>query len=285
MHRLLLVLLALAAGTNTAAAALGAAQESLANAEREFAAAGLRDGVRKSFLDHFADDATVLKPFAIPAKAFYSAQPDRPGQLHWAPQYVAVSAAGDLGLSTGPWRFAGERDGKPVAADGHFLSVWQRERNGRWQVLFDHGIGRGPNPAPVESTPLASLAAVHAPNKKTAAADAALASLSAADGALRTALAADVAKAYAAVAGARTLWLRDGSLPQQSAQPPTRAGGDAVPCGCGPRARIGVATSADFGYTIGGSAEQADKGIDVRIWQLDAAGAWRLLADLTAAAQ
>ena len=79
--------------------------------------------------------------------------------------------------------------------------------------------------------------------------------------------------------------LRDGSLPQQSAQPPTRAGADAVPCGCGRRVRIGVATSADFGYTIGGSEVQPDKGVDVRIWQRDVAGAWRLLADLTAAAQ
>src|SRR6478736_1923071 len=96
-------------------------------AERDFAAAGARDGVQKSFLAHFADDAVVLRPFAVSGLAWYREHADAPGgKLIWGPQWLAVSGAGDLGLSSGPWRFEAERDGKAVSAHGHFLSLWRR---------------------------------------------------------------------------------------------------------------------------------------------------------------
>src|SRR4249920_721687 len=114
--------------------------ESLAQAEREFASAGARDGVQKAFLAHFAEDALVLRPFATAAPAWYREHPDGPGKLIWGPQYLAVSAANDLGLSSGPWRYEAERDGKPVVGHGHFFSIWRRDAQGRWQVLFDQGV-------------------------------------------------------------------------------------------------------------------------------------------------
>src|SRR4029450_11103722 len=45
--------------------------ESLAQAEREFAAAGAREGIQKAFLAHFAEDSIVLRPLATPAPAWY----------------------------------------------------------------------------------------------------------------------------------------------------------------------------------------------------------------------
>jgi ketosteroid isomerase-like protein len=279
-----MVLFTMTVLSGTAFAALRPAEESLAAAEREFAAAGLRDGVQKSFLAHFADDATVLKPFAVAAPEFYRTHADGPGKLYWAPQYVAVSAAGDLGLSSGPWRAEGERDGKPVAAHGHFFSIWRRNGQGRWQVAFDHGIGHRPGPTTVEATALVALktAAIAPPAKG---AEARRAALAAADDALRAALALDPRNGYAKFAGADTLWLRDGLLPLQAARPPPAASGAATPaCGCGPRVRIGIASSADFGFTIGGRDDAPGKGADVRVWRFDAGKGWRLLADMTTAA-
>ena len=103
----------------------------VAAAEREFAAAGARDGVQKSFLAHFADDAIVLHPFPVSGLKWYREHADPPGgKLIWGPQYVAVSGAGDLALSSGPWRFEAEHDGKPVSAHGHFISIWRRAAHG-----------------------------------------------------------------------------------------------------------------------------------------------------------
>jgi hypothetical protein len=282
-YRLLMALLPLCAPL-LAHAAVPPAYATLAAAEREFAADGLRRGVQKSFLTHFAADGIVMRPFAVPAAQFYRDRPDPPGgTLRWAPQYLAVSAAGDLGLSTGPWRAEGERDGKPFAAHGHFFTVWKNDGRGHWQVLFDHGVGHAPPPTPVETTALVALPVGKADASGRSAVESRRAALTAADDALRERLAGGASGAYASLASADTLWLRDGALPQRGAQPPGAEGAPSV-CGCGPRIRIGMAASADFGYTIGGREDQRDKGIDVRIWKFDGSG-WSLVADLVAAVQ
>jgi len=280
-YRMLIALFLLSPAC-AAPAAVPPAYSTLAAAEREFAADGLRRGVQKSFIAHFATDGIVLRPFAVAAAEFYRNRPDPPeSTLHWAPQYLAVSAAGDIGLSSGPWRAEGQRDGKPVVAHGHFFSLWKNDRRGHWQVLFDHGVGHGSATIPVESTPLVALPVGRIDAAGRSAVEARHLALIAADDALRGRLAADPRTAYGNLATADTLWLRDGALPQRGAQPPAAEGTAAV-CGCGPRIREGMAASADFGYTIGGREDQRDKGIDARIWRFDGKN-WNLVADLTAA--
>ena len=229
MRGIFIALLCTAAAASAAAASLPQRYSGLAAAEREFAAQGLRDGVQKSFLAHFAEDAIVLKPFATPALEWYRTHADGPGKLIWAPQYLAVSAAGDLGLSTGPWRYEGEREGKAVRAHGHFFSIWKRDAGGRWQVLFDHGTGHPAGAVAAEDTPLVALivpAGAGAP-----AGDAALTrrrELEAADAALRAQLARGAGDAYAKVARNDTLWVREGSPPARGFAAPPQPAADAL---------------------------------------------------------
>jgi ketosteroid isomerase-like protein len=49
----------------------------------------------------------------------------------WEPDRVVVNAKGDLGLSTGPIHDA---EGKHIA---NYTSMWQRQKNGDWRVIFD----------------------------------------------------------------------------------------------------------------------------------------------------
>jgi uncharacterized protein (TIGR02246 family) len=51
----------------------------------------------------------------------------------WAPQRVEVLDSGTLALSTGP---VFDPQGKRV---GTFISIWRREADGRWRVVFDRG--------------------------------------------------------------------------------------------------------------------------------------------------
>lgn len=51
----------------------------------------------------------------------------------WSPNVVEVLSSGSLALSTGPVLAA---DGSPA---GRFLSIWRREPDGRWRVVFDRG--------------------------------------------------------------------------------------------------------------------------------------------------
>jgi ketosteroid isomerase-like protein len=276
---ILFALLAVTASAHCADRALPKSYESLAAAEREFAAAGLRDGVQKSFLAHFAEDSIVLHPFAVSAPEWYRGHPDRPGRLIWGPQYLAVSSAGDLGLSSGPWRLEVERDGKLQSYHGHFFSLWKRDAHGRWQVVFDHGIGHDAPAISVEKTELSALAMPEGAALAGRDSASRRQALEKADDALRARLAQN--GGYAQAARADTLWVREQAVPAQSATPPAPAPGKTAACGCGPRAYLAVSDSGDLGYTIGGGPGARDKGVDVRVWRFDAKGGWTLLADLS----
>jgi ketosteroid isomerase-like protein len=58
----------------------------------------------------------------------------------WAPDTVEVLAGGDLALSSGPVL---DPTGKRF---GTFQSIWRREKDGRWRVVFDKGADYCPPP-------------------------------------------------------------------------------------------------------------------------------------------
>ena|SRR6476620_10723245 len=105
-------------------------------AEIAFAQA-FADRDQAKFFTFVADDAHFLGPKRTlngkeEVKSVwtnYLKDPQAP--FSWTPERVVVNARGDLGLSTGPVLDAG---GKHI---GNFSSIWQRQRNGTWKVIFD----------------------------------------------------------------------------------------------------------------------------------------------------
>lgn len=63
-------------------------------------------------------------------KAFYEG-PAAP--FSWEPETVEVLESGTLGISTGP---VYDPQGKRV---GTFNSIWRREADGKWKIIFDKG--------------------------------------------------------------------------------------------------------------------------------------------------
>lgn len=71
--------------------------------------------------------------------------PERP-YFEWHPEVVELSADGNLGLSRGPWVIrTKDKDGKEVEIKGLYNSVWQRQADGGWRIIFDAGC----SPCPV----------------------------------------------------------------------------------------------------------------------------------------
>jgi len=92
-----------------------------------------------AFVAHVADEAlffsseAVLRGKAAVAagwKAFFEG-PTAP--FSWEPEQVEVLDSGTLAISSGPVRDA---EGRRI---GSFNSIWRREADGRWKIVFDKG--------------------------------------------------------------------------------------------------------------------------------------------------
>ena len=78
-----------------------------------------RDAVMKEWNDFFTADGPTLS---------------------WAPAKGEVVGAGDLGYTTGRSLLRGKNaDGKPVERRGEYLTVWRKQQDGSWKVIFDTG--------------------------------------------------------------------------------------------------------------------------------------------------
>lgn len=73
----------------------------------------------------FLPDPTVINPMLETATW--------PGDLDWRPEFVVVSASGDLALTTGPsvWRVGENAD------LGVYFSIWKRRPDGAWKFAID----------------------------------------------------------------------------------------------------------------------------------------------------
>lgn len=61
-------------------------------------------------------------------------------QLTWAPEVVEIQGDGELGMTRGPYTLEQVGpDGTTVSQSGLFNSIWKRQPDGVWQVLFDAG--------------------------------------------------------------------------------------------------------------------------------------------------
>ena len=106
-------------------------------------AAEERDAER--FTASIDDDArfvgnTVTRGPAVIAEAwkpFFAADGPR---IRWRPQFVEVLEDGTLALTRGPYRvISTDADGAAVERWGTFNSVWRRQDDGDWKVVFDAG--------------------------------------------------------------------------------------------------------------------------------------------------
>lgn len=261
------------------------ALETLVATERAFSAMSVSQGMRDAFLEYLADDGVLFRPLAVNGKDVWRPRRRPPATLIWEPSYAEVSAAGDLGYTTGPWQLRPPADSagylNPDAiAHGHFISVWRRPANGPWRLVVDLGVshvkperGLGSGDFVAGPTP---------PAKRRARASADL---------------AGVAREFSGVSEARGTvaaldtwgasdlrWNREGAMPALGLDHARAlAGRDSGTV----RWRTDVARvsdSADLGYVYGlaerfpagNRVAAADSSAFLQIWRRDDAGRWKL---------
>ena len=60
--------------------------------------------------------------------------------IKWRPQFVEVLESGDLALSRGPYRIIDKNEqGETRESWGTYNSVWRKNADGEWLIVFDAG--------------------------------------------------------------------------------------------------------------------------------------------------
>lgn len=75
-------------------------------------------------------------------------------RLTWSPRQAVLAASGDLGYTLGDYRWEGKGPGgKALAAEGRYLTVWRRGKDGAFRAVFDMELEPArPGPAVARTT-------------------------------------------------------------------------------------------------------------------------------------
>jgi ketosteroid isomerase-like protein len=81
------------------------------------------------------------------SKAWLPFFTDRSLFLKWHPTQVEISSSGDLGYSIGDYeRIGKDASGNPATVIGNYVSIWRKQRDGRWKIVLDIGTPGTPKP-------------------------------------------------------------------------------------------------------------------------------------------
>lgn len=260
---------------------------SMVAAERAFSRHSATVNTQSAFLAYMAQNALLYRPRVVRAHDFLRARPTPPDLLLlWEPVFADMSAAGDLGYTTGPWIASSRSQRTAQPTFGQYVTLWRRQQDGSWKAEIDGGIAHGPDPVGPTGVETAPVPDWRGGGTRAAAE----AGLLAADSAFAVSAKDDVAAAFQRRGTAHMRLLRTGRFPltADSAISYLRAtsGYTWKP------AAAAVSSSGDLGYTHGVYSIPAtqrgranESGDYLRIWRRDSSGDWRVALDLTSPAQ
>ncbi len=253
----------------------------LAAEEARFAAFSVQHGMRDAFVAFFANDSILLRPDPVNGREFMMARKNPPIILDWKSQLAILAASGDLGLSTGPWTSTSKTNPAEPVSYGQFFSVWQKQVDGSWKVLIDHGISHGNNPAPDKALLTLDLAPVAGAAGRKPAPDPekTFALATAARGA---------ADAYHAVVSDQTRLLREERAPIDGRRAIDTYLKSVAGTWQWQPVRQGMSAAGDFAYALGTWSHRTKAGIStqghfIRVWVRDLASRpdhWQLAAEV-----
>ena len=131
------------------------ALNAMVETERAFSRMSEVKGTRESFTEFIAEDGILFRPGPVAGKKWMREHPlpasDKRPLLTWQPNFAGMSRAGDMGYTSGPWQYKSDiKDAKP-AAFGDFMTVWQKQPDGRWRFAIDLGVSH-PEPKTANAT-------------------------------------------------------------------------------------------------------------------------------------
>lgn len=264
------------------------AAEQLAATERLFAATSVDSGMTVAFLRFLNDEAVVFRPGPISGKRWYSDRSNTTAYLNWQPEFMEIASSGDLGYSTGPWEYRSSH-ADTTSYYGHFVSIWQRQADGNYQVMADLGIDHDAISHQLGATPL-QLSTLASPTKAPSEnRDSLIAGLKAAEKAFSEAASkSTLAKGLAIFSDENIRLYRPGGFPVVG-----RNGLESLPAASKSRMQVDtrfadVSTNGDLGYSYGFvtlwpvDADLTSGAVHsyLRVWKKDAHDEWKIALDI-----
>jgi ketosteroid isomerase-like protein len=120
-------------------------KQEIVETEKDFADLAGEKGIAEAFLSYAAEDAVLLRgDYLIVGKKdlrdYFLNHPSEVDDEHlsWKPDFVDVSASGDLGYSYGHFTYSyTDSLGSIVKNEGVFHTVWKRQSDGSWRFVWD----------------------------------------------------------------------------------------------------------------------------------------------------
>lgn len=249
------------------------AVRAMVEAEKKFYQTGQEQGTRAAFLAFLADDGIVFRPGPVNGKEAWSKRPETGVDLVWEPTFAVIARSADFGFDTGPAKWRANKKDEKFSGYGHFVSIWKKQKDGSWKVALDCGIEN------TRSDAKPPLQLVTPKNRGQGT----LESLQQTQDAFVVTARFDFTKAFRQFGGDEVRLYRDGSFPTVGKKAAVELLGSEQAGVKMVVTKMDMSSSADLAYTYGSCSDTRTQpgqaGHYLQIWQIDAAGSWKLVLD------
>ncbi len=265
------------------------AAKQIAETEWAFAKKASDTTMTIAFLEYLHDEAVVFRPEPVNGKLWYSSRPPSSAQLKWWPIYVIASSTGDMGLSTGPYEFRTENSDTVPVYHGHFVSIWQRQADGKYKVMADLGNSHDKPEARITELTIGNANSTTVPKKSGLAIPASEETLVQAESLYSATSSTEGALVgFERYFGDEVRVYRDGDYPFIGKASAASMYRDSSLMISSQTSFSSVSQGDDFGYTYGVAKQWSRKtspttGVKLsylRVWQRAADGHWKVALDI-----
>jgi ketosteroid isomerase-like protein len=114
----------------------------LMDVDRAFSKMSEEQGMKNAFLEYIDSNGVLLRPNNLPiagadAIDYLIRQNDSGYILKWEPRNGGVAKSGELGYTYGIYALKPSQ--KDTIIYGTYVSIWKKEKNGKWKYVLDTG--------------------------------------------------------------------------------------------------------------------------------------------------
>ena len=111
--------------------------QAMVDAERQFARISKETNTVNAFISSLSPTALfMIQGEEVNGLESWKKREADESLLFWEPEFADIASSEDFGYTTGPFAYYSNRSDTVAAFRGYYSSIWGKELNGEWKVLF-----------------------------------------------------------------------------------------------------------------------------------------------------